>query len=64
MNFMSEAALAAAREKFFSGYSLPDGLVAAPILRSWQRCTEQGLDSGGAIRAKAMTAAELRTLNE
>ena len=64
MNIASEAALAAAREKFFSGRVPPEGLVPAPILRSWQRCAEQGLDAGSAIRAQPMTAAELRALHE
>ena len=64
MNGASEAALSAAREKFFSGEVLPDGLVPAPILRSWQRCAEQGLDVGSAIRAEPMTPAELRALQE
>ena len=64
MDIASEATLAAAREKFFSGHALPDGLVPAPILRSWQRCAEQGLDAGGTIRAEPVTAAELRALQE
>lgn len=64
MNTASEAALAAAREKFFSGSALPEGLVPAPILRSWQRCAEQGLDAGSAILAEPMTASELRALQE
>lgn len=64
MNVASEAALASAREKFFSGHTLPEGLVPAPILRSWQRCTDQGLDAGSAIHAEAMTAPELRALHE
>ncbi len=64
MNTASEAVLAAAREKFFSGHVLPDGLVPAPILRSWQRCAEQGLDAGSVIHAEPMTAAELRGLHE
>ncbi|MCW5723216.1 MAG: sigma-54-dependent Fis family transcriptional regulator [Devosia sp.] len=64
MNMTVDGALAAAREKFFSGHVLPDGLVPAPILRSWQRCAEQGLDASAAIRTEAMTAAELRVLHE
>jgi transcriptional regulator of acetoin/glycerol metabolism len=64
MNLASDAALAAAREKFFSGHAPPEGLVPAPILRSWQRCAEQGLDAGSAIRAEPMTDAELRALHE
>lgn len=64
MVLSSDADLATAREKFFSGAVLPDGLVPAPILRSWQRCAEQGLDVGGAIPAEPVTAAELRALHE
>lgn len=64
MNLASEAALASAREKFFSGHTLPEGLVPAPILRSWQRCADQGLDAGSSIYAEPMTAAELRSLHE
>lgn len=64
MNLASDAALAAAREKFFSGHALPEGSVPAPILRSWQRCTEQGLNASSSIHAQAMTAAELRVLHE
>lgn len=64
MNIAPEAALAAAREKFFSGHEMPEGLVPAPILRSWQRCAEQGLDAGDAITAQPMTSAELRDLHQ
>lgn len=64
MNMSSYASLAAAREKFFSGHTLPDGAVPAPILRSWQRCADQGLDAGDRIIAEPMTAAELRYLQQ
>ncbi|MEO8684085.1 MAG: sigma-54-dependent Fis family transcriptional regulator [Devosia sp.] len=64
MNVASEATLASAREKFFSGHALPEGLVPAPILRSWQRCADQGLDANGSIYAEPMTSAELRSLHE
>ena len=64
MNLASEAALAAAREKFFSGHGLPEGMVPAPILRSWQRCADQGLDVAGSIHAEPMSSAELRSLHE
>jgi transcriptional regulator of acetoin/glycerol metabolism len=64
MNLSSELALATAREKFFSGHRLPDGVVPDPILRSWQRCAEQGLDAGDRVRAAPMTAAELRHLQQ
>jgi len=64
MNMASDAALLVAREKFFSGGEIPDGLVPAPILRSWQRCAEQGLDAGSAIHAEPVTAQELKVLHE
>ncbi|MET3924273.1 sigma-54-dependent Fis family transcriptional regulator [Devosia sp. 2618] len=64
MSITAEATLAAAREKFFSGRDLPEGVVSAPILRSWQRCADQGLDAGDAIRAEAMTSTELRELQQ
>lgn len=58
------AALAIARERFFSGHDLPEGLVPAPILRSWQRCAEQGMNAGGGVPTEAMTSGELRQLHE
>ncbi|MBE7733964.1 sigma-54-dependent Fis family transcriptional regulator [Devosia faecipullorum] len=64
MNLSSDLTLAAAREKFFSGHVLPEGLVPAPILRSWQRCAEQGLDAGDNVLAEPMTAGELRQLQQ
>ncbi len=64
MNLSSELALAVAREKFFSGHRLPEGVVPEPILRSWQRCAEQGLDAGDRVLAAPMTAAELRHLQQ
>ena len=64
MNMASEAALASAREKFFSGGELPEGVVPAPILRSWQRCAQRGLDAGHSILAEPMTAGELRELQQ
>lgn len=64
MQHLSEASLASARAKFFSGHQLPEGLVPAPILRSWQRCADQGLDAGGTIHAEPMSSAELRSLHE
>ena len=64
MNLSSELALATAREKFFSGHRLPDGVVPDPILRSWQRCAEQGLDAGDRLRVAPLTATELRHLQQ
>lgn len=64
MQQASDAALVAARERFFSGHDLPEGLVPAPILRSWQRCAQQGLDASAVIHAEPVTAPELRALHE
>ena len=64
MQPVSNMALAVAREKFFSGQQLAEGVVPAPILRSWQRCAEQGLDAGSAIHVEPMSASELRALHE
>lgn len=64
MNLSSELALAAARAKFFSGHRLPEGVVPEPILRSWQRCAEQGLDAGDRVLAAPLTAGELRHLQQ
>jgi len=64
MQPVSNMALAVAREKFFSGQQLAEGVVPGPILRSWQRCAEQGLDAGSAIHVEPMSASELRALHE
>ena len=49
-----------ARRRFFAGHELPDGLVAEPILRSWQRCLARGLDVDDLATVEPLTAAELR----
>ena len=49
-----------ARRRFFAGHQLPEGLVAEPILRSWQRCLAQGLDVDDLAAVEPLTAAELR----
>ncbi|HTM76350.1 MAG TPA: sigma-54-dependent Fis family transcriptional regulator [Devosia sp.] len=64
MSAESNAALVAARKRYFSGQDLPEGLISAPILRSWQRCIEQGMDAGDPLRAEPMTAPELRELQQ
>ncbi|MDN5849242.1 MAG: sigma-54-dependent Fis family transcriptional regulator [Nitrococcus sp.] len=64
MSAVSDAALATARQRYFSGQDLAEGLVPAPILRSWQRCLEQGLDAGDALHAEPMSAGELRALQQ
>ena len=50
----------AARKRFFLEGSSPEGLVAAPILRSWQRCSSQGLDAGERPQVEPMSSAALR----
>ena len=49
-----------ARRRFFAGHELPEGLVAEPILRSWQRCLAQGLDVDELAAVEPLTSAELR----
>ncbi|MCX5495579.1 sigma-54-dependent Fis family transcriptional regulator [Kaistia dalseonensis] len=53
-----------ARRRFFDEGSLPEGLVAAPILRSWQRCATQGLNAEDKPRVEPLSAPELRLLHE
>ncbi len=50
----------AARKRFFLDGTSPEGLVAAPILRSWQRCSSQGLDAGERPHVEPMSSAALR----
>ena len=56
--------IAKARQRFFDQGLLPDGLVANPILRSWQRCAEHGLSSSARPRAEPVSAWELRAVQE
>ena len=49
-----------ARRRFFAGHELPEGLVAEPILKSWQRCLAQGLDVDDLGAVEPLTAGELR----
>lgn len=49
-----------ARQLFNQQGVVPGGLVAEPILRSWRRCADLGIDMRGARRAEPMTATELR----
>ncbi|MGE8657478.1 MAG: sigma-54-dependent Fis family transcriptional regulator [Achromobacter sp.] len=52
--------LSQARQLFNQQGVVPGGLVAEPILRSWRRCADLGIDMRGARRAEPMTAVELR----
>ncbi|MDJ1160081.1 sigma-54-dependent Fis family transcriptional regulator [Chelatococcus sp. SYSU_G07232] len=54
----------AARRRFFDEGCLPEGLVATPILRSWQRCASRGLAVDRAPRVEPMASGELRALHE
>lgn len=54
----------AARRRFFVEGASPEGLVAAPILRSWQRCSSQGLDVGERPRVEPMSLTALREEQE
>ena len=54
----------AARRRFFDEGELPEGLVAAPILRSWQRCANRGLDIIGAPRIEPLSSDELLPIQE
>ncbi len=64
---VSPRAVLAARKQFFQ-HGRPDrplnALVSEPILRSWQRCAEQGLDSAALPRLEPLTAHELRAIAE
>lgn len=57
---LDPARLDDARRRFFSGHDLPDGLVPAEILKSWQRCVAQGLDGNDLSGIAPLTAMELR----
>ncbi|MFT0545316.1 sigma-54-dependent Fis family transcriptional regulator [Allopusillimonas ginsengisoli] len=56
--------LTLARRLFSEQGAVPDGIVAAPILRSWRRCIEQGFDMGDTSRQEPMTQVELRELRQ
>jgi len=49
-----------ARQRFLSGDGLPAGLVAEPILKSWQRCVANGLDMAEFGSIEPLTEIELR----
>ncbi|MBZ9936304.1 sigma-54-dependent Fis family transcriptional regulator [Mesorhizobium sp. BR1-1-16] len=54
----------AARRRFFLEGGSPEGLVAAPILRSWQRCSSSGLDVGDRPQVEPMSSTALREEQE
>lgn len=57
-------AVVTARRRFFGEGRSVDGMLAAPILRSWQRCAGQGLDASRSPLVEPPTAGELRELHE
>lgn len=57
-------AVVAARRRFFDDGFLPEGLLDAPILRSWQRCASHGLETGRLPLIEPPNASELRQLKE
>lgn len=57
-------AVVAARRRFFDEGFLPEGLLDAPILRSWQRCASRGLETGHLPLIEPPNASELRELKE
>ncbi len=57
---LSEARLDDARRRFFAGHELPEGLVPAEIVKSWQRCVAQGLVGHDLSTIEPLTAMELR----
>ncbi|MFY9989480.1 MAG: sigma-54-dependent Fis family transcriptional regulator [Rhodoplanes sp.] len=57
-------AVVAARRRFFDEGRLPEGMLDAPILRSWQRCASRGLETGRLPFIDPPSASELRELKE
>ncbi|MCG6204860.1 sigma-54-dependent Fis family transcriptional regulator [Rhodopseudomonas sp. HC1] len=60
----SHDAVFVARRRFFDEGRSASGIVAAPILRSWERCAGQGLDVSRSPSPELPTAHELRELQE
>ncbi|MFC0241973.1 sigma-54-dependent Fis family transcriptional regulator [Rhodopseudomonas telluris] len=60
----SHDAVFVARRRFFDEGRSASGIVAAPILRSWERCAGQGLDVSRSPLLVPPTAHELRELQE
>ena len=57
-------AILAARRRLLDGGDLPRPVVPAPILRSWQRCAEQGLTGTELPRVEPIGIGALRELHE
>src|SRR3989338_7477405 len=54
------AIIRTARDRFFGRGQLHADQVNHAILRSWMRCTDQGLDAGAAPTIEPLTAGELK----
>lgn len=61
---ISPRAVLAARRQFFLHGKPAEALVSAPILRSWQRCAEHGLDNAALPKLEPLTAGELLEVTE
>jgi len=61
---ISPRAVLAARRQFFLHGKSTDALVSEPILRSWQRCAENGLDNAALPKLEPLTSGELRQVTE
>ncbi len=57
-------AVLAARRRFFSGASVGDDMLSAPILRSWTRCAARGLPADRSPRAEPLAQGELAARRE
>jgi sigma-54 dependent transcriptional regulator, acetoin dehydrogenase operon transcriptional activator AcoR len=57
-------AVAAARRQFFEAASMPEGLLAPAVLRSWTRCAEAGLDAHAKPKVEPLSARELADARE
>ena len=57
-------AILAARRRLLDGGDVPQPIVPAPILRSWQRCAELGLTGRDLPRVEPLGTGALRDLHE
>ncbi|WP_112661594.1 sigma-54-dependent Fis family transcriptional regulator [Microvirga flavescens] len=60
----SSQAILTARRHFFTGGTVPPGLVPSPILRSWSRCAALGLEGAALPRIEPLTRYELAIASE
>ncbi|MBC2606712.1 sigma-54-dependent Fis family transcriptional regulator [Pelagicoccus albus] len=64
MTMISSTALSRVRQKFLADGNIEAGIVSAPILRSWKRCSNVGLVSEETPSSQVLTASELRNAME